>query len=765
VVIHYNRKTPELDYVGEAYKKVCKIHRQLPPGGILVFLTGQQEIQILVKKLRKEFSQFKMDETVETDEQDSVGLLAETEPLIEEVNEDSDMFDSDFESDDEEEEVQILEGASDDEAENNVKQTAEGGLYVLPLYSMMSNKAQMKIFDPPPAGTRLCVVATNVAETSLTIPGIRYVVDCGKIKEKKYDSYTGIQQFRVGWTSKASSDQRAGRAGRVGPGHCYRLFSSAVFNDYFKPFSVPEILRVPVEDIALQMKCMGINQVVHFPFPTPPSQDHLKSAETLLAHLGAINPDTKQKKVTVLGKLMAQLPVSPRFSKMLILAAQQKLDILEYMIMLVSGLSVGSPFIREDSIHNTTEEELEEDTEEQRTERREYFRIMQLFAGDEPTSDSIRLLRAIGAYMSEVYRSADLDQLEAFCERHFLRFKGMEEIRKLKQQLAFIMQSAMDAKQFPALNTLNNKPKPPSVEECSMIRQILLAGYGDHVAKFDLEASKTVGRPVYTTCFSNDKTQHLAIHPSSCIFSSRPSPKFIIYDTLVGREQRVEVDNSGFISVRKEAVNEQGEAMERIWMQGITIVNEKWLAKIGPVGMVNQGSLLSDPEPKYDAHSDQVMGYIKPTYGPKCWELPLRQIPLTDSEKKCWYFAKALLEGRVFGEASLFKLLQPYLRWKPNVITKSMSNKAVRSLVSALIVKKIDSKASLLATWSSNPRWLLSEYASWVPDACQPLVQKAWANPSQLSVSLQKELQRLLSSTKKSQPTIDQMDSDYDSDF
>ena len=105
----------------------------------------------------------------------------------------------------------------------------------------------MKVFEPVPEGTRLCVVATNIAETSLTIPGIKYVVDCGKAKERKYDASTGLHTFQIGWTSKASADQRAGRAGRVGPGHCYRLFSSAVFNDYFEQFQQPEILRVPIE--------------------------------------------------------------------------------------------------------------------------------------------------------------------------------------------------------------------------------------------------------------------------------------------------------------------------------------------------------------------------------------------------------------------------------------------------------------------------------------------------------------------------------------
>ena len=122
----------------------------------------------------------------------------------------------------------------------------------------------MKVFDEPPKGSRVCIVATNVAETSLTIPGIRYVVDCGRSKERKFNRENGVQSFEVDWISKASADQRAGRAGRTGPGHCYRLFSSAVYEEFFPQFSVPEILRMPFESIVLNMKSMGIDQIANF---------------------------------------------------------------------------------------------------------------------------------------------------------------------------------------------------------------------------------------------------------------------------------------------------------------------------------------------------------------------------------------------------------------------------------------------------------------------------------------------------------------------
>ena len=116
-------------------------------------------------------------------------------------------------------------------------------LWVLPLYSLLPTYRQQKVFESPPEGSRLCVVATNVAETSLTIPNIRYVVDTGRVKTKFFDKVTGVSAFHVTWTSQAAAHQRAGRAGRTGPGHCYRLYSSAVFTDEFEKFSLPDIAR------------------------------------------------------------------------------------------------------------------------------------------------------------------------------------------------------------------------------------------------------------------------------------------------------------------------------------------------------------------------------------------------------------------------------------------------------------------------------------------------------------------------------------------
>ncbi len=140
--------------------------------------------------------------------------------------------------------------------------------YVLPLYSLLSAEEQANIFAPVPEGHRLIVVATNIAETSITIPGISYVVDTGRQKCRNYNSGTGIASYDVMWISKASADQRAGRAGRTGPGHCYRLYSSSLYDRHMDPFALPEVLTRPLEDVVLSMKAMKISNVANFPFPT-----------------------------------------------------------------------------------------------------------------------------------------------------------------------------------------------------------------------------------------------------------------------------------------------------------------------------------------------------------------------------------------------------------------------------------------------------------------------------------------------------------------
>lgn len=271
VTVHFSRRTPS-DYAGETFKKVCKIHRRLPPGGkylylspaaytnknetncikgILVFLTGQNEIMALLRRLRASFpfKDMKMKNGKATVYQQGrsapVVSISAREAVVE--TEDVEFGGSPKLDPDESDSDSILDEDDDDLGEGMAITDTDTPLHVLPLYSLLPTKDQLMVFEEAPEGSRMCILATNVAETSLTIPGIRYVVDCGRSKERNFDKTTGVQSFDIGWISKASAMQRAGRSGRTGPGHCYKLYSSAVYERDFPEFAEAEILRMPIE--------------------------------------------------------------------------------------------------------------------------------------------------------------------------------------------------------------------------------------------------------------------------------------------------------------------------------------------------------------------------------------------------------------------------------------------------------------------------------------------------------------------------------------
>ncbi|KAJ3412759.1 ATP-dependent RNA helicase dhx37 [Chytridiales sp. JEL 0842] len=786
VTIHYNRVTPEVDYVTEAFKKVSKIQTRLPPGGVLVFLTGQSEIVALVRKLKAAFGPKKKKGRGVGDSEDSeekMGVDEESGVFGEEEDgevdsgavrvfekEGEDDFDRmlEEEDDDEEEEVEVLDGADGedplDEEGFIVPSSAADRppLYVLPLYSLLPTSAQMKVFENPPEGTRLCVVATNVAETSLTIPGIRYVVDCGKVKERCYEPSTGTQKFRIGWTSRASADQRAGRAGRMGPGHCYRLFSSAVFANHFEGFSKPEIQRIPIEGVILQMKSMGIANVINFPFPTPPGKDNLKSAEKLLVNLGAVESGVSEMgtkegmgKITELGNILSKFPVSPRFGKMLVIAARQSMKILQYMVALVAGLSIGDPFIRDEDIigmSRQVEDDEDDDSAEKarRSKKRaEWHKVMHLFGGDPPTSDALRTLRVVGAFL--VASSTSSDKGLSFAESHFLRFKALEEITKLRSQLihlaiTYIPNVIPHSKHL----QLNAMMEPPSPEECAMLRQIILAGYPDQIARFDPIATRTqvihgIKNPVplYTTMWGNQK-QVFAIHASSCLVRERPAPDWIVYEEVVGAEERLTADNSAVMNLRNKDTDPNKP--QRLLLKTVTMINESWIAPVAPKTLLTQGRVLEQPEPHYDGHQDKVVGFAGFTYGPLMWELPVREVDLSQKESVQW-FARALLEGKVqparaWGKKKkakttsrdiptikdLFTVMSPFLNAKPSIVTKSWAKvqPKVSGFLGALLAADVITRQALLRRWYTEPMFLLKEYLAWVPSTLHPVVQSIW---------------------------------------
>lgn len=475
VTVHFSRRTNH-DYVEDAFKKISRGHKKLPPGAMLVFMTGQNEITQLSKKLKKAFT------GMDSAEGMKVRIPANEAPM---EAEDIDFGEVDDGAIDDYDDEVSGDEAEDDEAEFNIPEeegeagTGPSSMHILPLYSLLPTKEQMRVFEPPPEGSRLIILATNVAETSLTIPGIRYVFDCGRSKERRYDRLTGVQSFEVGWISKASASQRSGRAGRTGPGHCYRLYSSAVYERDFQEFSEPELLRMPIEGVVLQLKAMNLQHVVNFPFPTPPDRQSLVKAERLLTYLSAIKEGGQ---VSPVGKTMSIFPLAPRFARILLVGHLH--DCLPYTIAMVSGLSAAEVFLQETQAIPQLAAKEDEDGEpafrtnadviaenHQANVRRAYNAVHKDFCSLDDKSDAMKLLQAVGEFAHE--------PTEAWCEAHFVRYKVLKEIQQLRQQITELLRTNIPS--FASL-TFQDKLDRPSSKQVTVLKQMVAAGFIDQVA-------------------------------------------------------------------------------------------------------------------------------------------------------------------------------------------------------------------------------------------------------------------------------------------
>ncbi|TAQ89253.1 hypothetical protein B7494_g2413 [Chlorociboria aeruginascens] len=534
VTNHFSRKTNK-DYVEEAFRKISKGHRKLPPGGFLVFLTGQNEITHLSKKLKE---CFRIGQNASGPQ---VRISGNDAPIEAEDVDFGEFMDDGNDDYDEDEELDII-----DDDEFDVGEEADTGpakMHILPLYSLLPTREQLRVFEPPPDGSRLIVLATNVAETSLTIPGIRYVFDCGRSKERKYDRTTGVQSFEVGWISKASASQRAGRAGRTGPGHCYRLYSSAVYERDFEEFAEPEILRMPIEGVVLQLKAMNLQHVVNFPFPTPPDRQSLASSEKLLTYLSAISPTGQ---ITPVGSTMSIFPLSPRFARILLVGHLH--DCLPYTIALVAGLSASDIFIpenqaipqlapREEDALFTNALRLEEDA--RNTIRRAYNKIHTNFRFLDDKSDAIKLLQVVGEFAHE--------PTESWCQSHFVRYKILKEIGQLRRQITDLLRINIPA--FASLKYQDKLP-PPSAEQVKALKLMVATGFIDHIAiradqspnppEIQRKTNRAIDVPYLTLVPSNissntdSSDSAVYIHPSSLLshLSAIECPHYIVYSHL-----------------------------------------------------------------------------------------------------------------------------------------------------------------------------------------------------------------------------------------
>uniref|UniRef100_A0A8C5EUV3 Activating signal cointegrator 1 complex subunit 3 n=1 Tax=Gouania willdenowi TaxID=441366 RepID=A0A8C5EUV3_GOUWI len=695
VTIHFNKRTPLEDYTGEAFHKTCKIHRMLPPGGILVFLTGQAEVNSLCRRLRKAFP-FRRGNTGLFPGQSSCSqadyFCLQSLPCIDldsysalpmdEGDEDREAGVGDEEDGDEDLDL------GDDPADGNEKADPSIPLYVLPLYSLLAPEQQAKVFRPSPPGTRLCVVATNVAETSLTIPGIKYVVDCGRVKKRFYDRVTGVSSFQVTWTSQASANQRAGRAGRTEPGHCYRLFSSAVFGD-FSLFSEAEITRRPVEDLVLQMKDLNIEKVVNFPFPTPPSAEALAAAEQLLVSLGALEKPPQRRTVkemqraqlscpiTALGRAMASFPVAPRYAKMLALGKQQ--DCLPYILTVVAAMTVREIF--EEPAHS------DEENSKITQRRARLTQMRRLWAGQGASlllGDLMVMLGAVGACEFACCTPK-------FCEENGLRYKAMVEIRRLRGQLT----NAVNAVCPEVGAFVDPKMNPPTEHQVLCLRQIVLAGLGDHLAR-RVQAEDMLDpkwKNGYKTPLMDDP---VFIHPNSALFKTLPD--FVVYQEIM--------ENT------------------KMYMRGVSAVEAEWIPQLLPQ-YCHFGSPGEVPSPWFCSSSGTVRCQRSSTFFRVGWPLPAVEMEYPDGLERHKLFAKFFLEGQVCPK---LKKNSSHLLSNPSIMMKTWAKLQPRTeaLLGPLVSKRVDCREALLSVWRTEDKFLLSAYCQWLPEAMHQEVAKNW---------------------------------------
>ncbi|KAI5635473.1 oligonucleotide/oligosaccharide-binding (OB)-fold domain-containing protein [Phthorimaea operculella] len=406
-------KEPETDYLDASLITCMQIHLREPPGDILLFLTGQEEIDTACEILYERMK--------------SLG------PDVPE-------------------------------------------LIILPVYSALPSEMQTRIFEPAPPGSRKVVIATNIAETSLTIDGIYYVVDPGFVKQKVYNSKTGMDSLVVTPISQAAAKQRAGRAGRTGPGKCYRLYTERAYRDEMLPTPVPEIQRTNLATTVLQLKTMGINDLLHFDFMDAPPVESLIMALEQLHSLSALDSEGL---LTRLGRRMAEFPLEPNLSKILIMSVA--LQCSDEILTIVSMLSVQNVFYRP------------KDKQALADQKKAKF--------NQPEGDHLTLLAVYNSWRNNKFSNA-------WCYENFVQIRTLKRAQDVRKQLLGIM----DRHKLDVVTAGKNTVK---------IQKTICSGFFRNAAKKDPQEG-------YRTLVDS---QVVYIHPSSALFNRQP--EWVIYHELV----------------------------------------------------------------------------------------------------------------------------------------------------------------------------------------------------------------------------------------
>lgn len=299
---------------------------------------------------------------------------------------------------------------------------------IVPLYGMMQSDDQRNVFDEVPDGVRKLVFSTNIAETSLTVAGVGFVVDCGYCKQKNYNPKTGMESLQVVEVSQVQATQRAGRAGRTQNGKCFRLYSEETFTRSLPKVTVPEILRSNLASVVLQMKAMGIEDVVGFDFMEPPDRVRLVKSLRILFLLGAVDADGV---LTELGRRMAQLPLEPQYSRVLLAASE--FGAASEALTLVSLLSAEGIWFRP-SRQNTDQALDAEESHSRFTHR---------------LGDHLTLVNVYKRWEEQGMGTPE------WCKENFLHYRALRQAKDIRSQLCEQLDKVSDA---PLRSALRDAP-------------------------------------------------------------------------------------------------------------------------------------------------------------------------------------------------------------------------------------------------------------------------------------------------------------------
>lgn len=357
---------------------------------------------------------------------------------------------------------------------------------ILPLFARLSAQEQNKIFHP--SGLNRIVLATNVAETSLTVPGIKYVIDPGTARISRYSYRTKVQRLPIEPISQASANQRKGRCGRVSEGICIRLYSEEDFNS--RPeFTDPEILRTNLASVILQMTALGLDDIEAFPFVDAPDKRHIQDGIKLLEELGAFEivrtKSGEKRQLTAVGRQLAQLPVDPRLAKILLTAVSQ--GTLHEVMIIVAALSIQDPRERPQEKQQASDEKHRRFTDKK--------------------SDFLAFLN-LWRYLQEQQKELSKNQFRRQCQKDFLNYLRIREWQDIYQQIRLAVREM-------------GLPINSEKAEYQQIHTALLSGLLSHIGLKEAEKQQYLGA----------RNAHFAIFPNSVLFKKQP--KWVMAAELV----------------------------------------------------------------------------------------------------------------------------------------------------------------------------------------------------------------------------------------